>query len=393
MPLAIGGIQAALGATGLDGWLLYDFRGSNQIATRLAQLDGSTKMATRRWFYLVPRSGEPRALVHAIERHNLDHLPGSKTVYSDRASLEAGLRTLLTDCATVAMEYSPLCNIPYVSRVDAGTVELVRSCGVQVASSGDLVQEFEAAWNSYHLMMHRLASERLYRIKDRTFEEIARRIRDKIGTTEYDIQDMMARWMEDDGLLFDARPVVAAQKNAGNPHYAPTLDHNRLINRDEVVQLDLWGKMSHQGSVYADIAWVGYTGKTVPTEIERAFYAVCRARDTVVKMLDEAVRTKRPVRGFEVDRTARGVLVDEGYEAHILHRTGHSLGHEVHGNGVHMDDSETHDDRRILPGTGFTIEPGLYFPTFGIRCEINLYVDDYQLSVSGPMQHEIVRLV
>lgn len=393
MPLVIGGIQPALAAAGLDGWLLYDFRGSNAIAARLAQVDGAAKLATRRWFYLIPRSGEPRALVHAIERHNLDHLPGKKTVYADRASLEGGLRALLEGCATVAMEYSPRCNIPYVSRVDAGTVELVRSCGPEVVSSGDLVQQFEAGWDSYHLMMHRLASERLYRVKDRTFDEIARRIREKIGTTEYDIQELMVHWMEEEGLVFDARPVVAAGKNAGNPHYAPTLDDNRLINRDEVVQLDLWAKMPHLNSVYADIAWVGYTGATVPADIERAFFAVCRARDAVVRQLDEAVRAKRTIRGFEVDQTARGVLIGEGYERHILHRTGHSLGQEVHGNGVHMDDSETHDDRRILPGAGFTVEPGLYFATFGLRSEINLYVDDHQLSVSGPVQHEIVRLV
>lgn len=393
MPLVIEGVQSALAATGVDGWLLYDFRGSNPIAMHLAQLDGISRLATRRWFYLIPRSGEPRALVHAIERHNLDHLPGPKTVYADRASLEAGLAALLAGCGTVAMEYSPACNIPYISRVDAGTVELVRASGASVVSSADLVQQFEAGWDSYQLMMHRLASERLYRIKDRTFEEITRRVRDRIGTTEHDIQEFMVRWMTEEGLQFDARPVVAAGKNAGDPHYSPTLDHTKLIQPNEVVQLDLWAKMPHVNSVYADIAWVGFTGASVPADIEKAFYAVCRARDTVVRFLDEAVHDKRDVRGFEVDRTARRILVEEGYGPNILHRTGHSLGQQVHGNGVHMDDSETHDDRRILPGSGFTVEPGVYFPTFGIRCEINLYVDAHQLSVSGPVQHELVRLV
>lgn len=393
MPLDTGGIQQALASAGQDGWLLYDFRGSNPIATRIAQLEGVPKLATRRWFYLIPRVGEPRGLVHAIERHTLDHLPGSKTMYSDRQSLEAGLREILGNCQTVAMEYSPLCNIPYIARVDAGTVELVRACGPTVVSSGDLVQQFEAGWDSYLLMMHRLASERLYRVKDRTFGELGRRVRDRVATTEYDIQELMVQWMREEGLEFDDRPVVAAGRNSGDPHYAPTLDHNKLITREEVVQLDLWAKMPHPNSVYADIAWVGYTGDTIPSEVERAFAAVCRARNTVVKMLDQAVREKREVRGFEVDRTAREVLVAEGYERQILHRTGHSLGQQVHGNGVHMDDSETHDDRRILPGSGFTVEPGVYFPTFGIRSEINLYVDGYHLSVSGPMQQEIVRLV
>ena len=268
MPLDIEGVQQALAADGLDGWLLYDFHGSNPIAVRLADLEHSQKMTTRRWFYLIPRTGSPQALVHAIERHNLDHLPGRKSAYAGRESLEQGLKALLEGTRTVAMEFSARANIPYVSRVDAGTVDLIREFGVDVVSSGDLVQRFEARWNSYHLMMHRLASERLYRVKNKAFEEIGRRLTDGTPTTEYDVQQLVARWMADEGLKTDSPPCCSAQENSANPHYSPTSQHHRPIGRDEVVLLDLWGKMAQPGTVYADITWMGYTGPVVPVTVQ-----------------------------------------------------------------------------------------------------------------------------
>jgi Xaa-Pro aminopeptidase len=393
MPLDPRGVQVELAEQRLDGWLLYDFHGSNPIAVRLADLQDSPKMTTRRWFYLIPRTGEPRALVHAIERHNLDHLPGSKIVYADRESLEAGLRTLLAGCGRVAMEYSPRGNIPYVSRVDAGTVELVRELGTDVASSGDLVQCFEARWDSYHLMMHRLASERLYRVKTRAFEEIGRRLEARTPTTEFDIQQLMLRWMADEGLKTSSPPVCAAAEHTSDPHYSPTPQRHRPIGRHEVVLLDLWGKMAQPQAVYADITWMGYTADRVPDEVTRAFAAAAAARDAAVALVQAAARDRTELCGFEVDRAARAELGARGYAPYVLHRTGHSLGQEVHGNGVHMDDYETHDDRRLLPGTGFTVEPGVYLPTFGIRTEINLYLSDHDVSVSGPMQDDVIPLL
>jgi len=393
MPIEIGAVQKALKADGLDAWLLYDFHGSNPVSYRLAGMGEAGHLATRRWFYLIPQSGEPHALVHAIERYNLDHLPGSKTVYAGREQLHAGLTKLLTGVKRVAMEYSPNCAIPYVSRVDAGTIELIRSLGVDVVSSGDLIQQFEARWNDAAIATHKTASDKLYRIKDQAFEEVARRLRDGVATTEYDIQQKMVGWFKDEGLIADSAPCVSAQENAGNPHYLATASAHRVIRKNELLLLDLWGKLEKPGSVYADITWIGFTGPNVPDRMAKAFAAICGARDAAVTTVQDAARAGRGVRGFEADRAARQVLIDAGYEDAILHRTGHSLGENVHGNGAHLDDYETHDERRLLPGSGFTIEPGLYFKDFGVRTEINMVWLANGPEVTGPRQKAILCLL
>ena len=393
MPLDIAAVQQSLKAEELDGWLLYDFHGSNPIAARLAGTAGSAKMTTRRWFYLVPAAGEPRGLVHALERSTLDALPGEKTVYAGRGQLEAGLTALLSGVKRVAMEYSRECAIPYISRVDAGTVELVRNRGVDVQSSGDLVQRFEAVWDDRALATHRAASEALYRVKDRAFELVARRLRENEAMTEFAIQQQMASWFDEEGLTSDSHPVVASQENAGNPHYLPTARSTRPIGRDEILLLDLWAKKTDDPqAVYADITWVGFTGRNIPTAMARAFEAIRQARDAAAALVQESAREQRDLRGWQVDRAARMVLERAGFGERILHRTGHSLGHDVHGNGVHMDDYESHDDRRLLPGTGFTIEPGLYFESFGVRTEINMYYGQRDAPITGPAQTEIVQL-
>lgn len=390
MTLPIPAVQKALKQDGLDGWLLYDFHGSNPIARRLTDLVSSPKLSTRRWYYLVPAEGAPRGLVHAIERHNLDTLPGDKQAYAGREQLAAGLKTLLRGMKRVAMEYSPGNSIPYVSRVDAGTVEAVRELGVDVVSSGDLIQRFEAIWSDEALATHRAASERLYRIKDRAFELIASRVNQKLS--EYDVQRSMMKWFEEEGLITDSAPCVAAQENAGNPHYQPGPTASRAIHRDEIVLLDLWGKLATPGAVFADITWVGFSGSRVPETYARAFAAARDGRNAGVDLVKAAASQRRELRGFEVDRATRDVIERAGYGAQFIHRTGHSLGEEVHGNGVHMDDYETHDERRLIPGTGFTIEPGIYTSDFGVRTEINMYVGDGAAEVTGPMQDEIVTL-
>jgi len=391
--LNIADVQAALRADGVDGWLLYDFRGLNPIAvdvTGVARQGGH--LATRRWFYLIPASGEPRGLVHAIEKNNLAHLPGTTEQYAGRDQLETGVRRLLTGTATVAMEYSPGCAIPYVSRVDGGTIELVRQSGVTIVSSGDLVQRFSTVWDAAAIASHHRASEKLYRVKDRALDEIARRVRNDGVTNEFEIQQLMAGWFEEEGLVSDSAPCVSAAENAGNPHYLPTAAAHRAIGRDELVLLDLWGKLDDAGAVFADITWMGYTGRRVPERFRDAFTAVAGARDAAVRTVRDTVGAGRELRGWEVDRAASSVLREAGYGAHILHRTGHSLGESVHGNGVNMDDYETHDDRRLLPGTGFTIEPGVYFDDFGVRTEINMVVSSRDAAVTGPVQTEIVVL-
>jgi Xaa-Pro dipeptidase len=391
--LDIAAVRSALAADGLDAWLLYDFRGINPIArdvTGVARQGGH--LATRRWYYLIPADGEPRALVHAIEPNSLAHLPGAAERYAARDQLVEGLKRLLTGLKRVAMEYSPGCAIPYIARVDAGTVELVRECGVEVVSSGDLIQRFSAVWDAEEITTHIRASEKLYAIKDRAFESVARRVRDRVPTTEYDVQQEMAGWFRDEGLVTDSDPNVSAAANAGNPHYLPTAQVSRPIRAEDLVLLDLWGKLDQPGSVYADITWVGYAGANVPDRYARAFEAVAAARDAATRLVQDGIQRGETVRGWQVDRAAATVLRDAGYGPQILHRTGHSLGETVHGDGVNMDDYETHDDRRLLPGTGFTIEPGVYFPDFGVRSEINLVVSKHDARVTGALQSEILAL-
>ena len=274
MSLPVREIQQALQNDGIDGWLLYDFHGSNPIAARITGLDASSKMATRRWYYLVPADGAPRGLVHAIERHNLDALPGEKRAYAGREQLAAGLGDLLRGMQRVAMEYSPGNAIPYISRVDAGTVEAVRDLGIEVVSSGDLVQRFEAVWTAEALATHRAASERLYRIKDRAFDLVRQRLADRQPVNEYEVQQAMVEWFAEEGLTTDDPPCVAAQENSGNPHYQPTAAAHRAIGAEEVVLLDLWGKLPNPGAVFADITWVGFTGRTVPQQYAPG---VCRS--------------------------------------------------------------------------------------------------------------------
>jgi len=386
-------VQAALRTDDLDGWLLYDFRGLNPLAADVTGVNRQGgHLATRRWYYLIPATGEPRGLVHAIEKNSLAHLPGTTTRYAGRQQLEAGLRLLLSGAKRVAMEYSPGCAIPYIARVDAGTIELVRQQGVDVVSSGDLVQRFSTVWDAAAIATHRQASEHLHRVKDQAFDAIARRLRDGVATTEYDIQQLMSGWFRDAGLVSDAEPMVSAAENAGNPHYLPTASVHRAINRDDIVLLDLWGKLDRPGAVFADITWMGYAGRRVPERFSRAFAAIRGARDAAVSLVQDAARAGRELRGWEVDRAASSVLRDAGYADSILHRTGHSLGEAVHGNGVNMDDYETHDDRRLLPGSGFTIEPGVYFDDFGVRTEINMIVSAHDAAVTGPLQTEILTL-
>ena len=392
MALAIDAVQRALREEHLDGWLLYDFQGSNPIASRLVGLASSGKMATRRWYYLIPASGDPRGLVHAIERHNLDELPGAKRVYSGREQLASGLQDLLKGVSRVAMEYSPGNAIPYVSRVDAGTVESVRQCGATVVSSGDLAQRFEAIWTDAALATHLAAAERLYRIKDRAFDLIRQRMAAGGPLTEIEVQDAMVEWFREEGLVADTPPNVSAQENAGNPHYQATRAVHRAIRPNEGVLLDLWGKLATSGAVFADITWMGFTGTTIPTEFAAAFAAARDGRDAAVDLVQSAVREGRELRGFEVDRACRAVVERAGFGAEFIHRTGHSLGENVHGNGVHMDDYETHDDRRLLPGTGFTIEPGVYTSRYGVRTEINMFVGERDARVTGPRQTDIVTL-
>jgi Xaa-Pro aminopeptidase len=389
MSLDFPALQRTLATEGVDGWLLYDFHGSNPIAVSLAGLAG--KHTTRRWYYFIPATGTPKKLVHAIEPFTLDAMPGTKTTYAGRRQLEQGVSEMLRGSKVIAMEYSPECSIPYLSRVDGGTIDFIRRLGMRIVSSGDLVGRFEAAWSADEIKTHRAASEKLYRIKDRAFEYVGAKLSAGDAVAEYEVQQQMMQWFRDEGLITDNPPIVGAQENAGNPHYAPTREVSRAIRPDELLLLDLWGKLDQPGSVYADITWTGFAGDP-PAEIARAFDVIVAGRDAAVRKVQSAVAAGEPIHGWEVDRATRDVITQAGFGDKFIHRTGHSLGQEVHGNGVHMDDYETHDDRRLLPGTGFTIEPGIYTSTFGVRTEINMVVGERSAEVTGPCQQKLVRI-
>jgi Xaa-Pro dipeptidase len=391
MALALSSIQRTLAIEQIDGWLLHDFHGSNPIAVKLAGLAGSGKMTSRRWLYFIPATGTPKKLVHAIEPDVLDALPGDRIPYSGRRQFEQLVTDMLRGCKVLAMEYSPECNIPYLSRVDAGTIDFLRRIGMRITSSGDLVQRYEAAWDDAAIATHRAASEALYRIKDRAFAYIGAKLSAGAALTEYEVQQSMVAWFREEGLVSDSAPIVAAQENAGNPHYAPTAGTSRAIRANELVLLDLWGKQGKPGAVYADITWTGFGGDA-PEEIAKVFGIVTAARDAAIARVQTAIAAGQELHGWEVDRAAREVIAGAGYEKAFIHRTGHSLGEEVHGNGVNMDDYETRDDRMLIPGTGFTIEPGIYTKTFGIRTEINMVVAKNAAEVTGPVQRELVRI-
>jgi Xaa-Pro aminopeptidase len=391
MALPLASIQRTLAIDRIDGWLLYDFHGLNPIALKLTGLAGSNRMATRRWFYFIPATGTPKKVVHAIEPNVLDGIPGDILAYSGRRQFEQTVTDMLRGSKVLAMEYSAECGIPYLSRVDAGTVEFLRRIGMRVVSSGNLVQMFEARWDEAAIATHQAASERLYRIKDRAFEYIGAKLTAGDAVTEFQVQQMMMAWFRESGLVTDHSPIVAAQEHSGNPHYAPDAERPRTIARDEIVLLDLWGKLDQPGSVYADITWVGFSGEA-PEEVRHVFGVAVAARDAAISKVRTAIRGNQELHGWEVDRAAREVVTAAGFGAAFIHRTGHSLGEAVHGNGVNMDDYETFDDRVVIPGTGFTIEPGIYTREFGVRTEINMVVGAVSAEVTGPCQTELVKV-
>ena len=388
-------IQEALKAERIDGWLLYNFRGSNVFATRLLNLP-SHIMCTRRYFYFIPASGEPRKLVHRIEEWNLDGVPGTKSVYLSWQSLAEGLKTTLSGAKTVAMEYSPNCAIPYVSNVDGGTVELVRSAGVGVVSSANLVSAFESVWTDEQYSDNIETAKHLRQIVDKTFRFIRDRIAGKSATTEYDVQQYMLSEFDSRGLTTQDPPNCSVNANAANPHYEPTKEINTSLKEGDYVLIDLWAKKKKTGSVYADITWMGFLGKDVPEEFEKVFQVVRGGRDAALKLVRDRFKAGQAVYGYEVDDAARNFIAEKGYGRDFVHRTGHNIGQEIHGNGTHMDNLETHDERRVLPRTSFSIEPGVYLrDKFGVRSEIDAYIsEDGDVVVTGePMQERVVAIM
>ena len=384
--MRIAEIQQALREEGLDGWLFFDHHRRDPLAYRVLQFE-PTQMVTRRWYYLVPAQGEPRGMVHKIEAEVLAPLPGQKIPYSGWAQQREKLAELLTGCKTVAMQYSPLCAVPYVSNVDAGTVELVRETGVDIRSSANLIQLFEARWSAEQYEMHKEAGRRVDGVLRAAFNSAV-----TVPSTEYSIQQFIRMAFEHEGMVTDHGPIVAVNQNASNPHYEPTSASCSLIRAADLILIDLWAKLDRPGAVYYDITWTGYYGANPPDRMQNVFAIVSGARDAAVKLVQDAAAQGRELAGYQVDDAARGHIQAAGYADFFFHRTGHSIGEEVHGNGANMDNLETHDERKIIPGTCFSVEPGIYLPEFGIRSEVNVYRGPDRAEVTGAVQTELLRL-
>jgi len=381
-------IQSALRERNIDAWLFYDHHHRDPIAYRVLGLPANL-MVTRRWFYLIPAHGDPVKLVHKIEAGHLDSLPGTKRQYSGWQELFENLKAMLAAYRDIAMQYSPNNSVFTISLVDAGTVDLLRGLGKNIVSSADLVAQFESTWSEEQIQSHFAARDSVDAIVDAAFREIGLRARDG-GTTEHAMQQWFMEAFGRENLLTDDPPIVAVNANAGNPHYEPRADHPVPIRQGDLVLLDVWGKKNTPGAVYYDVTWMGFVGPAPSNRILEVFEIVRDARDAGVRVVTEAISAGRPIAGWEVDRATRDHIKKKGYGDYFIHRTGHSIGTDVHSNGANMDDLEIHDERRLLPNSCFSIEPGIYLPEFGVRSEVNMLVRPKSAEVTGNIQRDIV---
>ena len=391
MRLNLEEVQEQLKAMKIDGWLLYDFQGLNPIARKLLGLQEA--LLTRRWYCWIPSQGPMTLLCHRIERQGFEQLPARLVLFSSWEEMQSGLDRLLQGSQRLAMEYSPHCFIPYVSRVDAGTVELIRDLGKTVGSSADLVQYFEARWSEDQLRTHLQASRLLMSVLFEAFEQIREATHTRRALTEYQVQQSMCQKYRELGLESSSPPIVAVNQNSGNPHYEPRAGASAAIRRGDLLLIDFWAKLSQPHSVYADYTWVAFLGESIPERVLRVWEVVKEARDRAVEFVRSQRSRGTAVRGWEVDRAARKVISQAGFGEFFIHRTGHSIGEQDHGNGANMDGLETRDERLLIPRTCFSIEPGIYLPEFGIRSEVNLYLGDDDLVITGdPVQQEIRKI-
>ena len=384
-------IQEQLRDAGLDGWLFFDHHVRDPIAYRVLSLS-TPRHVSRRWYYWIPAEGEPSKLVHRIEAGMLDPLAGERLVYSSWQEQREQLGRMLSGAKRAAMQYSPNCMIPYVSLVDGGTIDLVRGLGVEVVSSAPLVQYFEARWTAEQLESHREAGRRVDRVLADAFAEIGRRVSAEGSVREFAMAEFIRTRFAKEALVTADGPVVAVNANSANPHYEPIEGQSLSIGPNDFVLIDLWAKLDQPASVYYDITWTGYVGGEPPSEIQNVFEIVRDARDTTLDFVDRAVRAGEELFGYQVDDVARAYIAERGFAEQFTHRTGHSIGEEIHGNGVNIDNLETRDERPIIPQTCFSIEPGIYLQEFGVRCEFDCYVSADRAESTGRVQNEIVRI-
>lgn len=390
----VGKIQAALKEKGVDGWLFCDFHNRDHLAYRILGLDFN-KMTSRRWFYYIPADGEPIGLVHRVERTKLDSLPGKKVFYHPWEQLHSSLEEMLGKPKKIAMQYSPLNNIPYVSIIDGGTVELIKSFGHEIVSSADLVQQFEAIIDEKGYQSHIKAGDIIQHIKNEAFAEINKALGKGSTLTEYDLMKFIMKRFDEEGIeCGDDIPIVGINDHPADPHFEPKEEGAYEFKKGDMVLIDLWGKLKEPGSIYYDITWCGFIGDEPPEKYQEIFHVVRDARIAAVNFVRKRFDEGKPCYGWEVDDACRDVVKEAGYGDYFIHRTGHSIGEEVHGNGVHIDNLETRDERMLVPGICFSIEPGIYLDgEMAVRSEIDCFITlDGEVVVQGEEQMELVRV-
>jgi Xaa-Pro dipeptidase len=388
-------IQAALRSASLDGWLFYDHHHRDPIAASILGLDPKAHI-TRRWYYYIPATGQPAKLVHRIEQSRLDTLPGAKSLYSSWQELHAGLASMLSHSTRIAMQYSPNNDIMYISMVDAGTVEWLRSLDKQIVSSADLVSEFEAVLTPTQIATHGVAQQAIDELLAEGWQQIARRLRPGPGRTgglsEWDMVVWLSEAMRRAGLVWENGPNVSVNAHCSDSHYEPTADNTAPIREGDFMLIDIWGRVDSPDGVYYDITWTGVVGREPTAREQQVFETVRNARDAAIAAVEQAFAAGRPIRGFEADDAARSVIGAAGFGEYFTHRTGHNIAYEIHGPGAHLDNLETHDDRQLLPNTCFSVEPGIYLPEFGVRSEIDMLTSRTKAWVTGRIQRELVRI-
>jgi Xaa-Pro dipeptidase len=411
VPMQLEAIQAALREASLDGWLFYDHHHRDPVGERILGLDPHAHV-TRRWYYLVPANGEPRKFVHRIEAGRLDALPGTKGLYSSWQELAKGIDTMLAGTRRLAMQYSPRNAIMYVSMVDAGTIEFLRSLGKEIVSSADLVSQFEAVLSAEQITSHQAAQKSIDSILASAFRELGRVLHPASGNpasiTEFDLVQWFAEAMRRENLLWENGPNVSVGPNSADSHYASTAERCLPIRNGDFLLIDIWGRKDTPNSIHYDITWTGVIGRE-PTSLEQqVFTAVRDARDAAIACVEKAFAEQRGalgapgrvLRGYEPDDAAREVIRNAGFADYFTHRTGHNIAVELHGSGANLDNLEAHDERIILPNTCFSVEPGVYFPPnylsghpqFGVRSEVNMLTAPGRAWVTGPRQQELVRI-
>jgi Xaa-Pro aminopeptidase len=384
-------MQTAIKSLGIDGWLFFDFHNRDHLGLKILGIDPHA-MSTRRWYYFIPAIGEPVKLAHRVEPTKLDSLPGNKIMYSSWQELQTNLKDILGKPSRIAMQYSPMNAIPYVSITDGGTIDLVKSLGHEIFSSADLVQQFEALLDKKTIKSHFEAGKLIDKILDEAFDEVRKSLRSKKYKTEYEIEQFIEKRFKANDLITDDPLIVGTNSHPANPHFAPTPKNCRRIKPGDKLLIDLWAKFDRPGSIYYDITWCAFVGDDPPEDYVKAFHVVRDARRAGFKFLSERLNAGKQVAGWEVDDVCRNVVKENGYGQYFTHRTGHSIGEEVHGNGANIDNFETQDTRLLVPGCLFSLEPGIYFEgKMGVRSELNVFIDrSNKAAVTGREQEELV---